>query len=295
MDTTGGTLSFQFGPLMEIRSEPEEQAKKLEEAADIFTKGIAWLEGSIGKGRDVGRVEELVLEAKGKGVASLRNAPRQTVEPGADGTATLRLGAGHGEPDSATEEEIREALKETVEFPVNDARVRAAAAEAIGPAKTALEKTERLVRWVSRRLADEVCVDWVSAERLLDRKGGDCSEHALLFTTLARAAGLPARTVSGLMYMGDEVHGFGGHAWNEVVIDGHWVPVDATHDQVTLDATHVVLAREGRDHEFLQASGGLSFRVVSAVVTPPRGGGEDDDEDEPVNPVVPPRADPETR
>jgi transglutaminase-like putative cysteine protease len=140
-----------------------------------------------------------------------------------------------------------------------------------------------------RRLAlpavDEVCPNDVPALALLETKEGDCSEHALLFTTLARAAGIPAREVTGLMYMGDEtekvatekVQGplFGGHAWNEVVIEGHWVPVDATHDEVVVDATHISFGREKRDGEFANAVGALRFKVVSVKPTPPKGEKDD--------------------
>ena len=45
----------------------------------------------------------------------------------------------------------------------------------------------------------------------------------MLFVALARAAGIPSREAGGYMYMGDKLKAFGGHAWCEVVLDGHWV------------------------------------------------------------------------
>ena len=49
---------------------------------------------------------------------------------------------------------------------------------------------------------------------VLDNRTGDCTEHSQLFVTLARAAGLPAREVSGFVYGGDDSSpSLGGHAW----------------------------------------------------------------------------------
>ena len=45
--------------------------------------------------------------------------------------------------------------------------------------------------------------------------------------------------VGGLLYMGDDTKAFGGHAWNEVVLNGVWVPIDATLNQIDLDAGHI--------------------------------------------------------
>ncbi len=74
---------------------------------------------------------------------------------------------------------------------------------------------------------------------IIHTRKGDCSEHSQLFTALARAVGIPCRTVGGLIYLGDEFLEFGLHAWNEVAIGGIWVPVDPTWGQVAIDATHI--------------------------------------------------------
>ena len=51
---------------------------------------------------------------------------------------------------------------------------------------------------------------------VLENKAGDCTEHTLLFTTLARAAGIPARQVGGVVYVGGDKPSFGWHAWSEI-------------------------------------------------------------------------------
>ncbi len=71
-------------------------------------------------------------------------------------------------------------------------------------------------------------------EFLFDTREGFCEHYASAFTVMMRAAGLPARVVTG--YQGGELNGLGGyyiirqsdaHAWTEVWLDGRgWVRVD---------------------------------------------------------------------
>jgi transglutaminase-like putative cysteine protease len=100
---------------------------------------------------------------------------------------------------------------------------------------------------------------------LIDRKAGDCKSYALMFTCLCRAVGLPSREVGGYVYMGDLNKTFGGHAWNEILLDGYWVPVDASRNQVDADPSHISL---GTDREsaggLLKTFGKLNFKLVSA-------------------------------
>lgn len=60
------------------------------------------------------------------------------------------------------------------------------------------------------------------------RREGDCTEHAVLLTALARASRIPARVAEGLVLL--EVEGrvvAFGHAWVEVYRGGAWRPADA--------------------------------------------------------------------
>ena len=71
---------------------------------------------------------------------------------------------------------------------------------------------------------------------------GECTDFADLFTTLARASGLPARTVFGIAYSNGDQPSFMFHAWNEILADGQWQGVDPTWNQTRLDATHIKLS-----------------------------------------------------
>jgi transglutaminase-like putative cysteine protease len=80
---------------------------------------------------------------------------------------------------------------------------------------------------------------WVYAHR-----EGTCDEYSHLLLAILRSTGIPARFVAGFVYTGKA---FGPHAWVEALIDGKWIPADATYNEaLVLDATHVKFA-QGRD------------------------------------------------
>jgi len=86
-----------------------------------------------------------------------------------------------------------------------------------------------------------VAVRLPSAVQVLARRRGDCNEHTVLYVALARAAGLPARPVAGLLLVDGR---FYYHAWAEIYL-GDWVAVDPTFGQLPADAAHVRLVRGG--------------------------------------------------
>lgn len=72
---------------------------------------------------------------------------------------------------------------------------------------------------------------------------GDCTEHTSLFLAAARATGLDARPVAGLLYLSEGVVGPGlyPHAWAEVRVGDRWVAVDPTLGTFPADAARVPL------------------------------------------------------
>jgi transglutaminase-like putative cysteine protease len=93
---------------------------------------------------------------------------------------------------------------------------------------------------VLKHLDFKITTKFSTATEVLERGHGDCKDHAVLFVTLARAAGIPARTVHGFAYGGDcEPRSFFRHVWAEVHDGRQWVSVDPTLDQVFVAATHI--------------------------------------------------------
>jgi len=92
----------------------------------------------------------------------------------------------------------------------------------------------RIVGWVHDSLRAELGAP-LSASAAVSRGSGDAREFALLTTALARAAGIPAQPVSGLLQHEGR---FYLHAWTEVYL-GRWIPVDAMLNQMPADASHI--------------------------------------------------------
>jgi len=141
----------------------------------------------------------------------------------------------------------------------DDPAVASAARAIVGDAGDALTAARRLVAWVHAELDKEPSVTVPSARAVLEARRGDCNEHAVLLTALARAAGIPARVVAGAVYAND---GFYYHAWTELWMD-RWISADAVFGQLPADATHVKLMEGGpeRHGALLGVIGRLRFEV----------------------------------
>jgi len=124
-----------------------------------------------------------------------------------------------------------------------------------------LAKVRRLAAWVAHTVK-EAPVDSFSALEVLRTKKGECQAHTMLYTALARAAGIPTRMAGGIVYM-DGV-GFLYHAWAESDAGG-WVSVDPTFDQVGVDATHIKLV-EGPGWLAIVPLGRVVGRVTATVM-----------------------------
>jgi len=90
---------------------------------------------------------------------------------------------------------------------------------------------------------------------------GNCQSHARLYTALARAAGIPTRFVSGLVYAPGQ--GFLYHSWAESYLNG-WVTVDPTFGQTPADLTHIKLV-EGDSPDELSVLAGVIGRVQMKI------------------------------
>ncbi len=106
-------------------------------------------------------------------------------------------------------------------------------------------KAQAIYQWVYDNIDKIIVMSFPSALEVLQSREGDCNEHTVLYTALARAAGIPTKMVIGVVWS-DDLNGFYYHAWPEVYIRG-WVPVDPTLGQPVADATHIKLLEGGID------------------------------------------------
>ncbi len=112
------------------------------------------------------------------------------------------------------------------------------AKEIIGNTTDAWEAVQKICVWVKENMKTSYSAQLTNALDVLKHREGDCTEHSLLFVGLARAIGLPAREVAGLIYVEAPKPGFYFHQWAKVWI-GKWIDVDPTFNQPLVDVTHI--------------------------------------------------------
>lgn len=131
-----------------------------------------------------------------------------------------------------------EFMKPTFEAQSDDPAIIAKAAEITGKETDIFRAAVKINRWVFTNVKKKY-IDTFSGAATLKSLEGECQSHTNLFAALAKAAGIPVRTVSGIVYVPD-YHGFLYHAWPEVWA-GEWVAMDPTFGQDVADATHIKL------------------------------------------------------
>lgn len=115
-----------------------------------------------------------------------------------------------------------------------------------------------------------------TATEVATSRAGDCTEHSVLTAALLRAAGIPSRVVTGLIYVDRFVGAsdlFGYHMWTQAHVDGRWIDLDATLDR-SFDAAHIALATSALEDEsaalfdlgqIVPLLGALEIEVVEVV------------------------------
>jgi hypothetical protein len=109
--------------------------------------------------------------------------------------------------------------------------VKQLAIEIVGDEANPLEKARRVFRWVSQN------IPWCSemeysiipniSQKGLSARRGDCGVQGLVFITLCRAAGVPARWQSGWQTKPND---WNMHDWSEFYVEPWgWLPADASY------------------------------------------------------------------
>lgn len=124
-------------------------------------------------------------------------------------------------------------------------RLVAEASSDLGETASDERKSEALRSFVGRYLAHKNLNSLLATSaEVAAQRAGDCTEHSVLLTAMLRGAGIPARVVTGLIYVDSFVGArevFGYHMWSQAWIDGRWIDLDATLDR-RFDAAHIAFA-----------------------------------------------------
>ena len=185
----------------------------------------------------------------------------EQIRRGAEVTITrATLGELHSYQLPYSGREHAEEVRATAFLQSEHPRIQAAAQAAVGEERDAMRAAIRINDWVYDRLRKVPTVSIPNALQVLDMGAGDCNEHAVLFAALARAAGLPARTIAGAVYVDGA---FLYHAWCEIWL-GRWVSIDPALHQFPVDATHIKFIVGGPDEQMgmLAIIGRLGLDVI---------------------------------
>ena len=123
-----------------------------------------------------------------------------------------------------------------------------------------------LEKWVRQNVHfKDLKTAFASAREVADRREGDCTEHGVLLAALARASGIPARVIAGLVWYNGA---FVGHLWTEVYID-QWLPLDGTRglgevgpDHIALSASALKSSAADLFFDLAQAIGNLEIEIL---------------------------------
>ncbi len=203
-----------------------------------------------------------MLRATGIDGSKIPTAPNQSVTLGSDShTITILSQPGA----NVTGEERSAALLSTASIDSASPQIQKQAAKLKAGVTDRRQLATRIGSWVAKTVKPRLSTHLTSASAVLDSKYGDCTEFTLLFVALARAAGLPAREVYGLVYGGDKLKHFVWHAWAEVDIDGRWVQVDPSWNEPVANASHIRFG--GDDASYIQVviAGTLKLEVIEVM------------------------------
>ena len=128
-------------------------------------------------------------------------------------------------------------LQESFSVKSKDPGTIALARKIAGNEADPLRAAHNIHDWVYRNIDKVRTISIPVSTEVLKTRKGDCNEHAVVFTALARAAGVPSRIVLGLVY-GDGFLYY--HSWSEVLTD-RWIAIDPTLGQFPADASHIRL------------------------------------------------------
>lgn len=143
-------------------------------------------------------------------------------------------------------------------------RLRKLVADIVGDERNPMLRARRLYDWcvinIQYSYAHEYSTIPNISEFCLEKRYGDCGQIALLFITMCRIAGVPARWQTSWMGLPDDP---GIHDWTEIYLEPYgWVPVDPYEGQAMLHADDLTEdeKQEVRDFYF----GGLDASRMAA-------------------------------
>ena len=259
-----GRLHYgRMGKIIEYRLESNDVAKKLDNnLVDLIQISAVTLDKKLG---DPVKIKSLKLSFVADDDFDVPQSHRQIISKGKDNNLVMEIKRDFIIKDGKAllPDESKRSLASSISIPSDNPKIIALATKIVGDAPNDFEKASRIVKWIFTNLEKTMAKNSDNALDILDKKAGDCTEHTLLFVTLARAVGIPSREVGGIAYMaGEKVPKMAWHAWAEFHDGKQWLTADPTWNQTLVDGTHIKFSEGSTDLKWLNILGGLTLQVI---------------------------------
>ncbi|MCC6796277.1 MAG: transglutaminase domain-containing protein [Candidatus Hydrogenedentes bacterium] len=172
-----------------------------------------------------------------EGITTLPSDDSQHVLPGNE--IEIKPEGPESSTNPPSESDLAKALANDPFLQIEHPRIVEKSRTIVGDEPDPWKKAMLIYEWVFASVKKDIVPSLPTALDVLDTMEGDCNEHTMLYTALARAAGLPTRMAIGIVWS-DEFKAYYYHAWPEVYA-GRWVWIDPTLGQPVADATHIKL------------------------------------------------------
>jgi len=269
VDLKGNTIKESVREDLVVTLAEEEQRAKSILTDEVLAKKDMVLDFSLIKvappitGAD--RLKKLVVDFAGIPQAlPLLQGPRQQGVRLADGKVRFTMPA----PTEAQVAQVATGatgaadLEPSARIPSDDPAIIAQKQAILGKQKDPTLAAKLLVAWVAKEVKGTV-TDSQSPLETLKNRDGNCQSHARLYAALARAAQIPTRFVSGIVYAPGQ--GFLYHSWAESYLGQTWLPVDPTFGEVPANLTHIKLV-EGDTPDDMGQLAAVIGRLRGAVI-----------------------------
>lgn len=254
--------------VLSVATEAEAKGLALREAPEVMVSTFVEPSRAIPNARTSNRGVYVLKMSEGE-LPPIPTTGAQSVEKLDAGSSrvTVSTGAGSKAPEGdATEAKY---LRSTSMCNSEDEKVKELTARALKSAgKAPAVQAEALRRFVHKYIQNkDLDVGFASASEVARNAEGDCTEHGVLLAGMLRAAGIPARVASGLIYAESFAGGkniFGYHMWAQALLDGNggkrWVDLDATFPDIrAFDAAHIALGYSAlEDGDPVAGMGGIA-------------------------------------
>jgi hypothetical protein len=266
VDPSGNTLkeSVRDG-WIETRAETEDDARKFLAEAALCGKDMILDFSLVTVDRPIERASAVKrMELELSGVPEnfpLLPGPFQRVERRENGIVIYSVATVAGDW-KATPENGKDFLSATERILADNPKIMKRQQEILGDISQARARVEKLAAWVAGNVENSI-TDSQSPIETLEKRAGNCQSHARLYASLARAAGIPTRFVSGLVFADGK--GFLYHSWAESLVDGLWLPVDPTFGEIPANATHIKLA-EGDAPDDMAPMAAIIGRIKARIL-----------------------------